>query len=425
MNKDECKTPAGERGVVEVLRSRFLGFSIEDFDVVDPAAILRGVVRTSKRTSLIVESPAAFGKKSPLAHAELELLLEISSDVWETLDAASSRLDCDPRQLEALVAKGALLSSGTEEEHRAWRDCETSLRESCWSRTAAMLHFTEGAAFQDSGASTLRATSDPIAQRKAYEGYIERHGDPPPAFFAVPSTASVACSAQPQESELESLLERRATARTFQTDRLLPKHQLASLLESTFGCRGVSEMASGVHVLQRSSPSGGSMHSVEPFVLASRVEGVEPGVYHYDAASSALRLVRAMDDGTDPVADVATRLCAGQAWGGDAHALVFLVARFKRAFWKYPDRGRAYSVILMDAGHLSQTFYLGATKRGLGVFFSGALDTFLVDRLLKLPSGEQSTMGVLGVGFAAEPDPLKLQRVGKESAIDRDRAESS
>jgi SagB-type dehydrogenase family enzyme len=56
----------------------------------------------------------------------------------------------------------------------------------------------------------------------------------------------------------------------------------------------------------------------------------------------------------------------GQTYFGDAHDLLVLTARFDRAFWKYRNHRKAFTALLMDAAHMSQTLYLVATDLGLG-----------------------------------------------------------
>src|SRR3546814_4882794 len=53
---------------------------------------------------------------------------------------------------------------------------------------------------------------------------------------------------------------------------------------------------------------------------------------------------------------LALRFVAGQHWFADAPMLVVLAARVRRNFWKYRNHPKAYRAIVLDAGHLSQTF---------------------------------------------------------------------
>jgi SagB-type dehydrogenase family enzyme len=111
---------------------------------------------------------------------------------------------------------------------------------------------------------------------------------------------------------------------------------------------------------RRHSPSAGGLGSVESFVLALDVEGVPPGVHHYDVARHDLAQVRA-GDFRGWLRECAT----SQLEWADASALVVLVSRMARLAQKYQER--AYRLGLLDAGHVSQSVYLAATALGLEV----------------------------------------------------------
>jgi SagB-type dehydrogenase family enzyme len=58
-----------------------------------------------------------------------------------------------------------------------------------------------------------------------------------------------------------------------------------------------------------------------------------------------------------------------------------MTASLPRSMRKY-DFARAYRVVLLDTGHLGQTFHFAATALGLGVFTTAALDDARIERLL-------------------------------------------
>ena len=77
----------------------------------------------------------------------------------------------------------------------------------------------------------------------------------------------------------------------------------------------------------------------------------------------------------DEARATAHRFLAGQDWFRDAPAMVVMVARFERLFWKYRRHTKAWRVVHLDVGHLSQTSYLSATELGLGSFVTAAIKT--------------------------------------------------
>ena len=82
-----------------------------------------------------------------------------------------------------------------------------------------------------------------------------------------------------------------------------------------------------------------------------------------------------------------------------------MTAVFARAMWKYPHP-RAYRVVLLDAGHLGQTFCLTATRLGLAPFSTAALADTLIERDLGIDGISESVIYVTGVGEPARVRPL-------------------
>ena len=75
-----------------------------------------------------------------------------------------------------------------------------------------------------------------------------------------------------------------------------------------------------------------------------------------------------------------------------------MTARFGRSFRKYRRHAKVYRAIYLDAGHLSQTFYLLCTELGLGPWITAALDESVVERALGLDPLRESVVAVCGCG---------------------------
>jgi SagB-type dehydrogenase family enzyme len=86
-----------------------------------------------------------------------------------------------------------------------------------------------------------------------------------------------------------------------------------------------------------------------------------------------------------------------QPWLNRAALLVFICAVFARTAWRY-QTPRAYRSVLIEAGHLGQTFCLMATDRGLAPFCTLAIDDAYVDGRLGLDGREQGVLYVVGCG---------------------------
>jgi SagB-type dehydrogenase family enzyme len=192
-----------------------------------------------------------------------------------------------------------------------------------------------------------------------------------------------------QKTLIGSLVERR-TWRTFGRARTTTV-DLATLLRHTFGVQRWGIVDGLGRVALKTSPSGGACHPIEAYVLIRRVATIPPGFYHYESDRHSLTRVRASGAR-------AIRTCLqAQPWYDQASFLVFLCPIFARTAWRYPTP-RAYRSVLIEAGHLGQTFCLVATALGLAPFTTLAVNDLKVDETLGLDGHSQGVIYVVGCG---------------------------
>lgn len=173
---------------------------------------------------------------------------------------------------------------------------------------------------------------------------------------------------------------------------------LGSLLGLTWGVQRWVEIPKIGSVAAKTSPSGGALHPIEAYVLARNVEGLRTGIYHYASADHRLELIRA---GATP--GQITRYLANQWWYGGASFVVFMTAVFARTQWKY-DYARAYRAVLMEAGHLCQTFCLTATWLGLAPFCTLAFADSEIESALGVDGISESVLYAAGCGTRPEKE---------------------
>jgi hypothetical protein len=58
--------------------------------------------------------------------------------------------------------------------------------------------------------------------------------------------------------------------------------------------------------------------------------------------------------------------------------------------------------MLMDAGHLSEAFYLIAEELRLGAFYTGAVNSSLIEEKLGLNPAELGVLGLCGCGISTD-----------------------
>jgi len=234
----------------------------------------------------------------------------------------------------------------------------------------------------------------PFARGNRRENLVQSRlaESPQPAFFKnYPRAIRVPlppCST-PSGEFLKVLLER-TTHRDF-APKSLPLSALARLLYFTWGVQGYRVTPFG-RLAHKTSPSGGARHPGEVYVLALKVEGLDPGIYHYDCRRHRLEILH-----LGKMRSKAVAYCAGQTYVRNAAALFLMTAAFRRSMWKYRF-ARAYRVVMLDAGHLCQTFCLIATFLGLAPFCTAALQDTLIEKDLGLDGINESVLYVAGVG---------------------------
>jgi len=166
---------------------------------------------------------------------------------------------------------------------------------------------------------------------------------------------------------------------------------LSTLLDLSLGVQSWVTAEGEGRVPLKTSPSGGARHPIEAYVVARNVTSLTPGVYHYAADRHILEQLV-----TDDVPPLDTFLPM-QWWYRNAAALVLFSAVFERTRWRYHSP-RAYRAVLLEAGHVCQTFCLTATWLGLAPFCSMALADSAIEQLLGLDGFSESIVYAAGVG---------------------------
>jgi SagB-type dehydrogenase family enzyme len=187
------------------------------------------------------------------------------------------------------------------------------------------------------------------------------------------------------------VLLKRRTWRRF-ANRPVDLKTLSVLLGLTSGIQSWVMSVNDEKVAIKTSPSGGARHAIELYALVLRVRGLRRGLYHYACADHELHL---LEPGGN--ARIVEKYLPTQWWYKPAAAIVFFSAVFPREQWRY-SYPRAYRALLLEAGHLCQTFCLTATWLGLAPFCTMALADSRIENDLKLDGITESVLYAAGVG---------------------------
>lgn len=282
------------------------------------------------------------------------------------------------RSIQHLAREGLLLREGSPQ---AKQDERFAASWASWLPHAAILHF---------GTKDTPYTTSPTLSEKRLRLYLSQ--SPQPGFFTPTEGKTVALPENLSNSDFMQVLLERRTHREF-SSAPLELESLSTLLSYTWRVTGFLDAGILGFLPQKTSPSAGSRHPCEVYVLASRVTNLAPGLYHYAANKHALERVSAgVPRGR------ASQYCAGQKWVNKAAALFLITAVFPRSMWKYRFP-RAYRTVLLDAGHLCQTFCLVATHLSLAPFCTMALKDSVIERDLGIDGINESILYVAGVGL--------------------------
>jgi len=185
---------------------------------------------------------------------------------------------------------------------------------------------------------------------------------------------------------VEEALKNRRTIRTFRNAPVT----LAEVSQLLWAAQGVTETRGGRDL--RTAPSAGALYGLETYLVASNVDGLEPGLYRYQPKGHELIPV-----GKGDLRSGLNAATLGQASVKEAPAAIVFAAVYERITQKYKERGRRFAVL--EAGHASQNVYLQAEALGLGTVAVGSFSEADAKKTLGLPSQEE---------------PLYIMPVGKK-----------
>jgi SagB-type dehydrogenase family enzyme len=194
---------------------------------------------------------------------------------------------------------------------------------------------------------------------------------------------------------LSTAVERYATAPGFRPVPLALA-ELARLLQLSNGVTGSARL--GAHEVQlRAAPSAGALYAGEMYVVAERIEGLEPGVYSFAVEERALVRLRSGSHATT-VLDAVERPGLLE----NASAFVVLTNVFGRYTRRYANRGYRYALI--DSGHIGENLRLAAIATGLAEVTEFRFHDQALNALLEVELPHEATCALHAVGLPASAE---------------------
>jgi putative peptide maturation dehydrogenase len=383
--------------LTRVRRTRYVAFACADSPGLDVVRLLQGEIELVRTPGVFAFSALTAGRYA-LSAEELDLVVAVPEEWTATSTVLDGRPAGDVERLNQLADKGVIVTDEAAADRAELRRRDEILTDEQWDPRAALYHVTTKwrDVHVDLGPQPEPGESfDDLVARATAQ--LDRLGKPPPHFASLRESAAVSSLPRVErDGGLYDALMRRRTARSFDQQRRLTREQLATVLHYVWGCHGLSTLSEDVALVKKTSPSGGGLHPIEVYPLVRDVDGVEPGLYHYEVSGHALELVAPL--ARADVEELIVEFTAGQAYFCGAHVVFLMTARFHRSFWKYRQNPRAYAVVLMDAAHLSQTLYLVCTELGLGAFVTAAINAGNIEERLGLDGFSEGAVLVCGCG---------------------------
>ncbi len=320
---------------------------------------------------------------------EVAVLAAMSPTRWRARTEVSAGLGAAP--VRRLLRAGLLIGNGAA--YRGHRERDEVLRRAHWHPAAAVLHF--GGRWSGIAAGVQASE----AGLRTMHEMIAALGPPPPAWTERVGPARRLPLARDDDDGFGGLVARRTTCRNFEPAPI-GRQAFDRILHRAGAAYSRMTLGDGVEVLKKGSPTGGGLSPIECYVLAQRVEGLRPGLYHHHPVDHALEPLKSPRSGR-ALRALGARMMAEQDYFADASALIVLVARFGRTQWKYRNHAKAYRAVMLEAGHISQTIYLSAVEFGLGVFVTAAINEIDVEQAFGLDPRVESPLAICGIGRSA------------------------
>jgi SagB-type dehydrogenase family enzyme len=217
-----------------------------------------------------------------------------------------------------------------------------------------------------------------------------------PGEFMAKNDSTITLPAPDFDSDyaIEKALLNRRSVRRYSASAMTLK-ELAQLL---WACQGISKEENwqlgnkDMQTNYRTAPSAGALYPLEVYAMINRVEGMEPGLYHYHPGPGtekhSLELLHT-EDRADDLADAALR----QTFVTEAAANIVIGGMVGRMAVKYGRRARLY--VVLEVGHAAQNLLLQAQSLNLGAVPIGA---FLDEDVRRLIGDEVEPFYIITIG---------------------------
>lgn len=385
---------------MKIKKSKYLFFYFRKFPKFDIENLLNNdyQIKEDKMVDQIIALPILYGEEIIINKDEFELLKTLDQNNWTDYNDSLNHI-------KNLLDHGIIITT-EDSEWSIYKEKEDILESSQWNIYSSLFHFMTrwkdiDVALKNENEGKSNISADLITDMS------NKYGLPPSHFHKIKSnnTEKNVNLLKPlfKNSEFIDVLLKRKTSRIFDVNSQISLKDFSSIIFYTFGAQGINHAYKEISIIKKTSPSGGSLHPTEAYILIKNVEGIEKGFYHYDVETNSLIFIKGYSE--EDLKNKIYEFTAGQEYACDANFLVFLSTRFHRNYWKYMKHTAAYQVTIRDASHLSQNFYLLGSFLNLGVF-TAAINHINIEKELNLNPYQEGITLMLGCGVEKRLDKV-------------------
>jgi SagB-type dehydrogenase family enzyme len=207
----------------------------------------------------------------------------------------------------------------------------------------------------------------------------------PETYKKFPTAPAFELPKEPGRLPFADVLKNRKSVRSF-SNKPLSVEDLSFLL---WASTGIQRTEQGYEF--RTTPSAGALYPIETYLIATNVDNLGKGLYHYDIQEHKLDSLKAGDFGHS-----IAKAALGQLMCLDAPVVFIWTGICMRSKWKYGQR--AYRYMYLEAGHIAQNLALATASKGLGSCQIGAFFDDEINDLLGIDGTEESVLYLSVVG---------------------------
>lgn len=196
------------------------------------------------------------------------------------------------------------------------------------------------------------------------------------------------------EKNLLNVIFNRCSSRVY-TDEPLKLLELSFLLWATQGIKGIRGRK---YATLRTVPCGGARHPFETYLLVRKVEGLQPGKYHYLPMTNQIEYLGPVEN----IEDVLNESLCDQRWAKKSSVVFYWSFVPYRTEWRYGIFSHRGS--LVDMGHVGENLYLACAATNIGTCGIGAYEQKFCDALFGLDGEEEFIIYTETVGTIRAED---------------------